>query len=417
MNLTRRQLFLGTACALWTPRLLAQARRPKVIVIGGGWGGLAAARQLVNRCDVLLLERQPSFMSLPLTNRWLGNVDDGKRLYQNYQAAADVLGYRFLQTDVLGIERERRQVRTAQGNFPYDWLIVSAGIAEADGALFAGDKDAAAFTRQHFSSAYTPGAELAALKARLSRFKQGEFLMSLPPAPYRCPPAPYERAVMIAHLIKSQGLKARLTLVEPNAPWPGYQRVFNEFFREQIHYLPNTRLRSLDPYKKVATLDIDDLTFDDAIIMPPQQAAAICQQAGIIGPDSVWVAVNPKNFAILDDERIFVVGDSVGSVSPLFGHYPKTGQMASRMGQIAATEIIARIDERPAEPALPESTCFAYLNFAPAQFTRIETRYRLRGDGALTQSISQTRENNPQGEDDAWLNARHAELFGSAARS
>lgn len=416
MNLTRRQLFLGAAGALFTPHLLARPSRPKVIIIGGGWGGLAAARQLAERCEVLLLERQPSFLSLPLTNRWLGNFDDGKRLHQDYQAAANALGYRFLQAEVQGIERATRQVRTTQGSFPYDWLVVAAGIAEADSALFAGDKKAAAFTRQHFPSAYTPGGELASLKNRLARFSQGEFLMSLPPAPFRCPPAPYERAVMIAHLIKSQGLKARLTLVEPNAPWPGYQRVFNEFFRGQINYLPNTRLRSLDPYQRIATLDIDDLRFDDAIIMPPQQAAAICAQAGLTGPDSVWAAVDPKNLAILDDERIFVVGDSVGSVSPLFGHYPKTGQMASRMGQIAATEIIARIDDRPTEPSLPESTCFAYLNFAPAQFTRIETRYRRRGDGVLTQNISQYRENNPQGEDAAWLNARHAELFGSTAR-
>jgi NADH dehydrogenase FAD-containing subunit len=116
--------------------------------------------------------------------------------------------------------------------------------------------------------------------------------------------------------------------------------------------------------------------------------------------------------AFLGDDRVFVIGDSVGAVSPLFGHYPKTGELASRMGQIVATEIIGRITGKISEPALPESTCFAYLSLNPPQFTRIESRYRMRGDGAIAQTITQKQENNPQGEDDAWLNTWHQTLFG-----
>lgn len=416
MSLTRRQFLLATGCTLCAPAIRATPARPRAIVIGGGWGGLAAARHLAGRCEVLLVERQADFVSQALGNRWLAGLDDGRRLHQDYRAAATALGYRFVQAEVLAIEREQHQVVTAAGTFPYDWLVVSAGIGEDDAALFDGDQAAARQTRQLFPSAYTAGSELAALQRKLAEFAGGEFLMTIPLAPYRCPPAPYERAVIIAQSIKARGLKAHLTLVEPNAPWPGYQRVFGEFFRDQVTYLPNTRLRQLDPYRRVATLDIDEIHFADAIIMPPQTAAPLCRQAGLSGRDSFWAAVDPRHFGLAGDERIFVIGDSVGTVSPLFGHFPKTGQLASRMGQIAATEILGRVDGKAPEPALPESTCFAYLNLAPAQFTRIDTRYRVRGDGALVQAISQTRENNPQGEDDAWLNARHAELFGPAAR-
>lgn len=414
MFVTRRQFLVGTACFLGAPTLLASPIRPKVVIVGGGWGGLAAARQLAASCDVLMIERNPSFISLPLGNRWLAGLDDGRRLHQDYQAAAAALGYRFLQGDVLGIEAGRRQVETTKGFFPYDWLIVAAGIGESDLALFAGDQTAARHTREHFPSAYTAGDELDILKRKLASFAGGDFLMTLPLAPYRCPPAPYERAVIIAQAIKSRGLKGRLTLVEPNAPWPAYQRVFADTYRDQVTYLPNTRLRHLDPYRRIATLDIDEIHFSDALIMPPQQAADICRRVGLTAPDSAWAAVDPRNFNFLGDERIFVVGDSVGAVSPIFGHYPKTGELASRMGQIAATEIIGRLTGQPASPALPESTCFAYLDLAPAAFTRIDSRYRLRGDGVITQTISQRRENNPQGEDDAWLNARHSELFGPA---
>lgn len=414
MFVTRRQFLLGTACVLGTPSVLATPARPKVVIIGGGWGGLAAARQLATRCDVLMIERNPAFISLPLSNRWLAGLDDGRRLRQDYRAAATALGYRFLQDEVLGIEIGRRQVETTSGVFPYDWLIVAAGIDEADPALFTGDQAAARHTREHFPSAYKAGGELTALRQKLASFAGGDFLMTLPLAPYRCPPAPYERAVIIAQAIKSRGLKARLTLVEPNAPWPAYQRVFADNYRDQVTYLPNTRLRQLDPYRRIATLDIDEIHFADALIMPQQQAADICRRAGLTARDSAWAAVDPRNFGFLGDERVFVIGDSVGAVSPIFGHYPKTGELASRMGQIVATEIIGRMAGQPTTPALPESTCFAYLNLVPPVFTRIDSRYRLRGDGVITQTISQTRENNPQGEDDAWLNARHNELFGPA---
>jgi len=416
MNPTRRQLILGTAAALCTPALLAGPARPSVIVVGGGWGGLAAARRLAADCDVLLIERSPAFVSLPLSNRWLAGRDDGRRLRQDYRATAAALGYRFLQADVIGIERDVRRVATSSGSFGYDWLIVAAGIGEDDTALFAGDLKAARQTRQHFASAYTADASLDQLKDKIANFTQGEFLLSLPPAPYRCPPAPYERAVVIAQAIKSKNLKAHLTLVEPNAPWPAYQRVFNEMFRDQVTYLANTRLRQLDPERRIATLDIDEIRFAEAIIMPPQHAAPLCRTAGLCGQDSVWAAVEPRSFQYREDERIFVVGDSVGAVSPLFGHYPKTGQIAARMGQIAADEILARSTGKPSETTLPESTCFAYLSLEPAQFTRIENRYRVRGDGVLVQNTSQQRENNPQGEDDDWLNAWHGKLFGLASR-
>lgn len=416
MTFTRRQFLLSTTGAigiLGAPALLAQSTRPKVVIIGGGWGGLSAARQLAASCDVTLIERNKEFISLPLSNRWLAGLDDGRRLRQNYQKTAELFAYRFAQADVKGFDMNRRSVSTSVGEFVYDWLIVAAGISESDDALVSGDRQAAAELRLRFPSANTPGRELDIVHRKLADFKGGEFLINLPLAPYRCPPAPYERAVIIAQMIKSRGLKAHLTVVEPNAPWAGYQRVFNEQFRDQVTYLPNTRLRQVDPFRRIATLDIDEIHFDDAILMPPQRAADLCANNGLNGNNSTWATVHPRNFAFLGDDRVFVIGDSVGAVSPIFGHYPKTGELASRMGQIVATEIIGRISGKTSDPALPESTCFAYLSLNPPQFTQIESRYRVRGDGAITQTINQKRENNPQGEDDAWLNTWHQELFGS----
>lgn len=416
MNPTRRQLLLASSLASLTPgfSFAVTPARPKILIVGGGWGGLSAASALATQADVVLIERNAAFVSLPLTNRWLAGLDDGRRMTQNYAAAARRFGYRFVQAEVGQIDRAARKVMTNGGQFAYDWLILAPGIAEDAGALVDGDRDAARHIEQQFSSTYQSGSGFPALKQKFENFSQGEFLITLPPAPYRCPPAPFERAIILAHAIKTRGLKAHLTVIASGAPWPAYQRVFNDEFRDQVSYLPNTPIRQLDPYRRVLTTDIDELKFDQAIIMPPQQAANLCRENGLLAPKTSFVTVNPKNFNIFDDERVFVIGDSVGQVSSLFGHFPKTGELASDMGRIAAAEIISRITGKEAPAMLPESTCFAYLSLQPAQFTRIESRYRWRGDGELTQSITQKRESNPRGEDDAWVDAMHARLFGAA---
>ena len=415
MNPTRRQLLLGSAAILCAPHIIATPARPRVVVIGGGWGGLAAARDLAGACEVVLIERQARFVALPLSNRWLAGRSGQRRLRLDYAPAAAAFGYRVLTTEVLAIDRVARQVATPNGTLPYDWLVIAGGISEDAATLFAGDAAATRHYNEHFASTYTTDVPPENLKQRLDGFNGGEFLLTLPLAPYRCPPAPYERAVVIAHAIRSRRLKAHLTVVDPNPPWPAYQRIFAERYRHEVSYLPNTRLRQLDPYRRVATLDIDEVRFAAAIVMPPQGAAAICRTAGLTAPDSAWAATDARNFSTLADERVFVVGDSVGRVSPLFGHYPKTGQMAARMGRIAAREILARLAGATSTPELPDSTCFAWVDLEPAERVRIDTSYRQRGDGELVQSIRQQREQQPGNEDDAWLEAHLQTLLGPSA--
>lgn len=415
MNPLRRQLLLASAAALCAPAVIATPARPRIVVIGGGWAGLAAARSLAAAAEVTLVERRARFTALPLSNRWLAGRSGRRRLHYDRAPAATALGYRLLVADVLAIDRGRRRVDTSNGPLAYDWLVLAAGISEDTASLYEGDAAAVRQHEAHFASAFSADADLDGLKRRLDDFAGGEFLLTLPPAPYRCPPAPYERAVVIAHAIRSRRLKAHLTVVDPNPPWPAFQRVFAERYRQEVSYLPNTRLRRIDPYRRLATLDMDDVAFAAAIIMPPQGAASLCREAGLTAPDSAWAAVDPGHFGAREDERVFVVGDSVGMVSPLFGHYPKTGQMAARMGQIAADEILARLSSTTGTPQLPDSTCYAWVDLDPGERVRIDTTYRRRGDGELAQSIRQQREQQPGDEDDVWLDAHLQALLGPSA--
>lgn len=419
MSAGRRGFLAGCAALAAAPLVRAGKQARRVVIVGGGWGGLSAARhlrRLAPELEVVLIERNASFRSLPLGNKWLANLVDERLLVHDYAAAARACGYRFVRAEVAAVDRERRRVLTADGPIGYDWLVLSVGIRHDYGAWFGDDRRTADQAREHYPAAYTAGGELPALKRKLEAFTGGDLLMTLPPAPYRCPPAPYERAAMIGWLLKSRGIAGRLIVLDPNPISRAYHRIFEERYRDRIVYLPDRHVQSVDPFARKVVTEVEEFRFDDAILMPPQQAGDLVWQAGLIGRDrdgrpTGWADQQPLSFAAAADERVFVIGDSAGSVSPLFGHYPKSGHMASRQGRVAAGEIAARAAGAEAPPSLPESTCHLFTDFDPPAMVRLEARYRLRGDGLIEQTVRQFPDNNPRDEDVAWATGMFRELL------
>ncbi len=425
---TRRQ-FLTSALAACAAPLFAQqatallpaAKGRRAVVVGGGWGGLAAARHLralAPELEVVLLERNPSFFSLPLSNKWLAGLIDGKLLAHDYRAAAQAFGYVFVQAEVTAIDRERRRVHTAGGALDYDWLVLAAGIRHDYAAWFGADRRAIDEARTRFACAWTPGDELRALKARLEAFKGGDLVMTIPPPPFRCPLAAYERALVIGHLFKTRAVPGRLTLLDPYPAPQRFAELFAEHYREQIALLPHARIKSVDPFARTVATEFDDIRFDEAILMPPQQAGDLAWQAELIGRDrdgkpGGWAAQEPLHLHALGDERVYLVGDLIDRASPLFGHYPKSGHLAARLGRIAAQEIAARARGKTPETLLPESRCFVTTRLEPQELLRLDAHYRLRGDGLIVQTTKQHADYNPRGEEVAWAQGMFGELFAS----
>lgn len=380
-----------------------------MLILGGGWGGLAAARrlrELAPELDVVLVDRGSSFRSLPLSNKWLVDRTPDALIEQDYLVPARAYGYRAIQAEAMAIDRPRRRIHTAQGVLGYDWLVLAAGIRQDYGAWFGDDARAADEARRRYPGGF--GADqLDALKRKLAAFKGGDLLMTVPPPPCRCPPAPYERAVMIAWLLKTRGITGRLILVDPGGGMQRFNRIFAERYKEQIVHLTHAPVKVIDPFRKMVATEFDELRFDDAILAPPQQAADLVWQAGLIGRDaegkaSGWADADPLHLQAPDDERVFLIGDLLGKVSPLFGHYPKSAHMACRLGRIAAEEIAARAQGRMPERHLPESVCHVFTDVEPMEAMRIESHYRLRGDGLIVQTVRQHEDPQPRGEDRQW---------------
>ncbi|MBL8432740.1 MAG: FAD-dependent oxidoreductase, partial [Dechloromonas sp.] len=215
MSLNRRQFLaasaaLGATASIAAPTsplpfliqmqsdpLLPKAKGKRVVICGGGWGGVTAAkhlRLLDPSLEVVLLERNPVFFSCPMSNKWLVDVVDAQFLTFSYLDVAQKYGYHFVQTEVTAFERDRKRVITAQGWVDYDYLILGAGIRYNYEAWFGNDRKAADYTKAMFPAAYIPNAEHFRLKQSIQNFQGGDLVMTLPPPPHRCPPSPYERA-------------------------------------------------------------------------------------------------------------------------------------------------------------------------------------------------------------------------------
>jgi len=221
---------------------------------------------------------------------------------------------------------------------------------------------------------------------------------------------------MIAWLLKAHRIKGRLILVDAGGGMQRFNRMFAERYKDQVLHLTHAPVKTIDPFRKTLSTEFDELKFDHAIIIPPQQAADLIWQAGLIESDAAgkpggWAGFDPLHLNAIGDERVFLVGDLLGRASPLFGHYPKSAHMACQLGRIAAAEIAARARGKLPEQQLPESVCHVFTDVEPMEMMRIDAHYRLRGDGLITQAVSQHDDPQPRGEDVQWAQALYMELL------
>lgn len=402
-----------------------EGSKPRIVICGGGWGGLTAARylrELIPNSDVVLLERNASFWSGPMSNKWLIDVVTTDFVNHDMLRPANTYGYKLLQTEVTGFERDRKLVRTAHGLVEYDYLILSGGIRNAYDAWFGNDQRAIDYTRTHFPSAYIPNAEMFALKRKVKEFKGGTLVMTLPPPPHRCPPSPYERACLIAWHIKKNKIPGKILILDPKprvAPISmGYQLAFQELYPDIITHVPNARVQEVDPFNKRIKTAAGEFKFDDAILMPPHQAADMVWHAGLIGQDASgkptgWADMHPRLFHAHGDDSVYFVGDLMGPISDQFGHYPKSGHVANYVGRIVAQNIAERVAGKPVIARLPDNLCYMMVNAEPQEEISVKFEYEVDPTGKViqTQIDMDVRNEDMVKEDFAWARQKFQDFL------
>ena len=406
--------------------LLPKATGKRVVVCGGGWGGITAAKHLKlldPSLDVVVLERNPVFFSCPMSNKWLVDVVDTNFLTFSYLKVAQKYDYKFIQTEVTAFERDKKRVITAQGWIDYDYLIVGAGIRYNYEAWFGNDRKAADTAKALFPAAYIPNAEHFKLKQNIQNFTGGDLVMNLPPPPHRCPPSPYERACLIAGLFKQRKIKGKIIILDPKAsPAPitsGFQDAFRELYKDQIVYVPKATISEVDPFNKKIRSAAGDFSFDHSILMAPHQAGDMAWKAGVIGRNEEgkptgWADVDPFFLNLKDDPDVYVIGDAVGIVSPLFRFYPKAGHVANAHAKIVAGYIAERARGREPKYALPDNLCFMMVNTEPREDIAVRFKYWVNDKGQIVQDQTDDdlRRDELVTEDFQWAGRMYEDMFG-----
>jgi sulfide dehydrogenase [flavocytochrome c] flavoprotein subunit len=345
----------------------ANAARPKVVVVGAGYGGATVARYLSlwssGGIDVTLVEPNAVFISCPLSNLVLGGSQRLEDLTVDYKRLSSRNGIAMVRELATGINPDKRLVMLANGkNLPYDRLVLSPGV-DFQYDRFPGMGQAGA--RERVLHAWKAGEQTLALRKQLEAMPDGgDFVMSIPQAPYRCPPGPYERACQVAYYFKQFKPKSRVILLDGNEDVVSKGALFKKVWAERypglVDYRPSFNTVDVDARSGTVVSEMGDEVQGAVVnLIPPQAAGAIAASAGLANVNRRWCEVDFLTFESTQASHIHVLGDAI-QVAPLM---PKSAHMANQHAKVCAAAMIELFANRapPPGPVLT-NTCYSFVS-------------------------------------------------------
>jgi sulfide dehydrogenase [flavocytochrome c] flavoprotein subunit len=410
-SITRRRFGLLAGAAIVPLAMPAYVRaqgKPRVVVIGGGAGGATAARYIAKdsegAIDVTLIDASDKFTTCFFSNLYLGGYRTFESITHGYEKLQSDYGITKVTGMAMAIDRTARTVTMADGTvIPYDRLIVSPGIDIVYDSVPGYSQEAAEIAPH----AWKAGPQTELLKAKLDAVESGQqIVMVAPPNPYRCPPGPYERISMFAHVLKAKGVDAKIIVLDPKEKFSKqalFQEGWNKHYPGMVEwYGPDVHggIKSVDVGMGTVETDLD--TFKGALlnIIPAQKAGAIAQSAGLTN-DGGFCPIDPATMRSAMDENIYVIGDA-----SIAGDMPKSGFSANSQAKVAAMAIRGELTGSKVFPAKYSNTCWSLIETDDG--VKVGAQYAPQ-DGKIASTasfISQT------GEDAALRKATYEESIG-----
>lgn len=381
LNLTRRDLLkaLGAGAALSAAGCATtSAPQPpvgRVLVVGGGYGGATAAKYIRmwsgGRIQVFMIERNTEFVSCPLSNLVLGGSRKLEDLTLGYGKLRDY-GIQVVRDEVTGINFERKRVQLRRiEDLPYDRLIVAPGIDFMFDQI-AGYNAEAQKTVLH---AWRAGPDTLALRRQLEAMPDGgTYVLSIPRAPYRCPPGPYERACQVASYFKTAKPRSKVLILDANEDVVSKKGLFmaawNDLYKGIIEYRPNMEVKEVDAKAMVVKTDFDTVKGNVLNVLPPMRAGTVAGK--LVTANNRWCGVDWRSMESVAVPGVHVLGDSTLS-APLM---PKSASMANNHGKIAASAVVASMMNQPLnEMPIIGNTCYSYVSATEAMHVTSVHRY------------------------------------------
>ena len=368
-HLLQHGLALGLTPAFLTQSVFAQntAEKAQVIVIGGGYGGATAAKyiRLLSgyKISVVLIEPQTDFISCPMSNLVLGGSKNLAELTTSYAALSSKHGVTLVHDYATAIDTQKKTVALKNGSIlSYDKLIVSPGVdmnfnnieglqvANASGQIL---------------QAWKAGAETTALLQQLQAMPDGGvFAITVPEAPYKCPPGPYERASQVAHYFKQAKPKSKVLILDANpdvtSKGPLFKKFWSDNYKDMIEFRPNHKVVAVDAKTNTLKFDAQDSVRADVLnVLPDMRAGAIAMQTGLATVNARWCGINYQTFESLAAKDVHVLGDAILAAPAM----PKSGHMANSHAKVAAAAVVAQLSELAVNPApFLTNTCYSYVS-------------------------------------------------------
>lgn len=369
LDIQRRRILQAAACttALLTANVsMARASKPpigRVVIIGGGYAGTTAAKYIrmwgLGNIETIVIEPSSQFVSCPLSNLVLGGSKSIHDLTFGYNMVSQHHGIQWVKDSVVSVDTSAKRVRMSNGELSYDRLIVAPGI---DVNYDRTPNLASTEAQTLIPHAWKAGWQTVNLRKQLEAMPDGGvFVMTIPKAPYRCPPGPYERACQVASYFKTHKAKSKVIVLDANPEITSKKGLFNQAFTQTyagiVDYRPNNEIVSVDIPSKTVITEFEQVKADVLNVIPPQLAGKVAQQMGLNNIDKRWCEVDFLTYASAIDPNIHVIGDSVSA------GLPKSAHMATSHARVCAAAIVALMSgDQPDQLPVFANTCYSFID-------------------------------------------------------
>lgn len=337
-----------------------------VVVVGGGYGGATVAKYLrmwsEGGVQVTLIERNPTFISCPISNLVIGGTKTMEDITISYEGLRSKWGVRVIQDDVVAVDAAKKTVSLKGGSaVSYDRLVLSPGVDFMWDEI-PGLKSAEAQSK--ILHAWKAGPQTVALRQQLGSMKDGGvYAISIPKAPYRCPPGPYERACLVANYFKQSKPKSKVIILDANEDVMSkkglFTKAWSDLYKGIIEYRNNSEVKDVEVATNTAVLEFDKFKADVLNVIPPHRAGDIAHKSGIKLVNNRWVDINWQSMESTSTPGIHVLGDAIFPAPTM----PKSGHMANQHGKLAAAAILNLLSGQAPNPEpVVMNTCYSFVD-------------------------------------------------------
>ncbi len=345
----------------------------RVVVVGGGMAGAAAAKYLRlwggSGVSVTLVERSASYTSNIMSNLVLTGQRTIGSLQYKYDSLVSRYGINRVQGDVVAIDPLARKVTLASGGaLAYDRLVLAPGVEfiYEQGVGIPGLESAAAQAR--VPHAWQAGAQTTALRSQITAMPRGGvFVLTIPAKPYRCPPGPYERACLVADWLKKNRAGSKVVILDANPGITAEVHTFTDAFMN-VHagvteYHANVMLNGIDTSTMTVDSSVGRIRANVINAIPPHRAGRVVTAAGLADQGGRWASVDQLSYESKVAAGIHVIGDSAGTAQP------KAGHIGNQLGKVCADAILRAFGGLSPDPApLTNSACYSPITMETASW-------------------------------------------------